>query len=108
MVGALLTHPPIAVAWLNGSSDVEVGDAERIVLDELAARLDDVAHQPREDLVGDVGLRDFDPQQRAVGRVERGFPQLLGVHFAKALVALDDEALAAGGEHRVEQLATAG
>ena len=104
---AALTPAPIAVAaeWFL---DVEVGDAQRIVLDELAARLDHVAHQPREDLVGDVGLRDFDPKQRAVGRIERRFPQLLGVHFAKTLVALDRQALAPRGEDRVEQLRRAG
>src|SRR5689334_13087211 len=79
--------------------DVEVGNAQRIVLDELAAGLDDVAHEASEDLVGNVGLCDFDPQKGAVCRVERGLPQLLGVHLAKALVALDRQALAAGGEH---------
>jgi hypothetical protein len=40
----------------------------------------------------------------AVVGIERGFPQLLGVHFAQALVARDRQALAAGGEHGVEQL----
>src|SRR5947209_4834012 len=98
-----LTPAPIAVSreWFL---DVQVRDAERIVLDELAARFDHVTHQPREDLVGDVGLRDFDAKQRAVGGVERGLPQLLGVHFAKTLVALDRQPLAPGGEHSVEQL----
>src|SRR5437764_12703803 len=81
------------------SLDVEIGDAQRIVLDELAAGLDDVAHEAREDLVGDVRLRDLDAEQRAVGRVQRRFPQLLGVHFAKTLVALNRETLPAGGEH---------
>jgi len=33
---------------------------ERVVLDELAARLDDVAHQRGEDLVGLVGMVDPD------------------------------------------------
>ena len=94
MQGPLLTPSPIAVApeWFL---DVQVGDAERVVLDELAAGFDDVAHQAGENLVGDVGLGDFDPEQRAVGGVERGLPQLLGVHFAEALVALDRQALAA-------------
>src|SRR6185369_15471470 len=58
----LLTSSPIAVGaeWFL---DVEVGDAERIVLNELTAGLDDVAHQAGEDLVGDIGLRDFDAEQ---------------------------------------------
>src|SRR5437868_11569159 len=51
-VGPLLTREPITTAseWFL---DVEIGDAECVVLDELAARFDDVAHQPREDLIGD-------------------------------------------------------
>src|SRR5262249_50746285 len=36
--------------------------------------------------------------------VERRLPQLLGVHLAEALVALQRDALAAGGGHRVEQI----
>src|SRR6185295_18538087 len=97
----LLTSSPIAVGaeWFL---DVEVGDAERIVLNELAAGLDDVAHQAGEYLVGDIGLRDFDAEQGAVGRVERRLPELLGVHLAKAFVALDREALPASGKHCVE------
>ena len=60
MQGALLTPVPtsaIAVRFL----DVQIGDAEGVVLDELAAGFDDVAHQAGENLVGDVGLRDFNP-----------------------------------------------
>src|SRR5262245_51015169 len=60
--------------------DVEIGDVERVLLDEVAARLDDIAHQSGEDLVGDVGVLDLDLQQDAVVRIERGFPELLGVH----------------------------
>ena len=51
-----------------------------------------------------VGLRDFDPQERAICAVQRGLPQLLRVHFAKTLVALDAEPLAACREHGVEKL----
>src|SRR4029079_8413656 len=74
----LVTPSPIAAAgeWFL---DVEVGDVQGIVLDELAPGLDDVAHQADENLVGDVGLRNLDAEQRPVGGVERRFPQLLGV-----------------------------
>src|SRR5215218_5133079 len=102
-----LTSAPIALAY-EWFLDVEIGDAQSIVLDELAAGLDDVAHQAREDLVGDVRLGDLDPQQRTVRRVERGLPQLLRVHLAQTLVALDRQALASGGEDRVQQLRRAG
>ena len=39
--------------------DVQIGDAQRILLDELAPRLDDIAHQPGEYLVRDIGLVDL-------------------------------------------------
>jgi uncharacterized ferredoxin-like protein len=41
-------RPAAATGWL----DVEVADVERVDLDELATRLDEVAHQGREDLLG--------------------------------------------------------
>src|SRR4030095_8279494 len=44
----------------------------------------------------------------AVGGIERRLPELVGVHLAEALVALDGEALAAGGEDRLQQLGRAG
>src|SRR3954449_671561 len=81
----------------NTPLDVKICDAQRIVLDELAPWLDHVAHQAREDFVGHVGLRDLDTKQRAVGRVQCRFPKLLGIHFAKTLVALDAETLASRG-----------
>ena len=59
----------------------------------------------REQRVGVGRVVDPDLQQRARVRVERRFPELLGVHLAQALVALHREALAAGGEDRVEQRA---
>src|SRR5690348_5383735 len=41
---------------VQANLDVEVGDAQGVVLNELAAGLDHVAHQPREDLIGDIRL----------------------------------------------------
>src|SRR5581483_3373764 len=71
------------------SSDVEVGDVEGVVLDEFAARLDDVAHQGGEDLFRLVGVGDLNLQQAAGLRIERRLPELLGIHLAEALVAVD-------------------
>ncbi len=48
--------------------------AQRIVLDEFAARLHHVAHQLGEDVVGLVDFLDLDLQQRALVGVQRGFP----------------------------------
>src|SRR4029079_945917 len=77
------TAPSLAEAAL----DVAVDDVQRVVLDENAARLDFVAHQAAEKIVGVVGLLDLDLQQRARFRIERGFPELVGIHFAEAFVA---------------------
>src|SRR5687767_15101164 len=77
----------------RASSDVEVRDAQRVLLDELAARFDDVAHQRREDLVRGDRVLDADLQQPARFGVDRRLPQLLGIHLAEALEALDRAAL---------------
>ena len=47
-----------------------------------------IAHQLGEDIVGLVDLLDLHLQQRAFVGVERRFPELVRVHFAEALVAL--------------------
>src|SRR5258708_453555 len=77
--------------------------AERIVLDEFAARLDDIAHQFGEDVVGLVDLLDLDLQQRALVGVARGLPELIRIHLAEAFVALQLDALAPRIGHRFEQ-----
>src|SRR3954470_6880582 len=84
------------------SLDVEVLHVEGVVLDELAARLDLVAHQGREHQVGFRVVLRLDLEQRADARVHRCHPELLGVHLAQALVAPDRDALAAGGDEVVE------
>src|SRR3546814_3121057 len=55
-----------ARASMRRPSDVEVGDLQRVVLDELAPRFDDIAHQGREDLVG--GDRVLDPHLQQADR----------------------------------------
>src|SRR5690242_20986916 len=99
MQGEPLTSAPTTVGAVR-FLDVKVSDAERVVLDELPARFDDITHQPREDLVRNVGLRDFDAQKRAVRGIQRRFPKLLGIHLAKPLVALSLQSPATDGEHR--------
>ena len=41
---------------------VEIGDGKCVGLDEVAARLDEVAHQGREGFLGRVGVVDLDLQ----------------------------------------------
>ena len=77
-----------------------------LLLDEVVAlppRLDVVAHQRGEGLVGLDGVVDAHLEQRALLGVHGGVGQLVGVHLAEALVALDGEALLAEGEQALEQ-----
>src|SRR4051812_33327180 len=55
--------------------NIEVLDAERVVLDELAARLDFVAHQHAEQLFGLHGVVYAHLQQHARVGVHGGLPQ---------------------------------
>src|SRR5579872_2241977 len=84
------------------TSHVHVG-AQRIVLDEFAARFDQIAHQLGEDIVGLVDLLDFHLQQRTLVDIEGGFPELVRVHLAETFVALQLDALAPGVRDRLEQ-----
>src|SRR5690606_9237465 len=83
------TLPGCAGSGAAPTSDIEVGHLQRVGLDELATRLDHVAHQGAEDLVGGDRVLDAHAQQAAGVRIDRGVPQLLGVHFTQALEALD-------------------
>ncbi len=77
----------------RAGSDVKVLDLAGLGLDEVLARLDLLAHEHREDLVGLGGVLDVDPQQRPRLRVHRRLPELVGVHLAEALEALDGQVL---------------
>src|SRR6267142_346482 len=69
--------------------DVEISDVERVFLDELAPRLDLVAHQGREHLVRLGVVLGADLEERPVFRVHGGRPQRVRVHLAESLVAVD-------------------
>ena len=82
---------------------VEVSDVERVVLDELAPRLDLVAHQRGEHLVRLGVVLGADLQQRPVLGIHRRGPQRVRVHLAETLVAVDGDALLAGGDEEVDE-----
>src|SRR5262245_29690703 len=67
--------------WLH----VEVSDVKRVVFDELAARLDLIAHQGREHLVRLGMILRTNLQQRAILRVHRRGPQRVRVHLTQTL-----------------------
>src|SRR5690349_25162574 len=81
--------------------DIQVLDVESVVLDELAPRLDLVAHQRGEHEVGLRMIFGFHLQQRALRGIHRRLPQRVRVHLAEALVAVDGNALLAGGDEEL-------
>ena len=70
----------------------------RVIDDVLPAGVHLIAHEDGDDLVLPGGVLQCDAHQAAVLRVHGGFPQLLGVHFAQALIALDGVVLFALGQ----------
>src|SRR6478735_5796894 len=70
-------------------SDVEELHVAGVLLDERPTRLDVLTHEHGEDLVGLGGVVERDLQQRAAVLVHRRLAELLVVHLAEALVALD-------------------
>jgi len=72
--------------------NVNVPRPQRVGLNEVPPRLHLIPHQHGEHAIRLDGIVDLHAQQAAHVGVHGGFPQLLGVHFAQALVAL-----AAGG-----------
>src|SRR5688500_14442582 len=65
----LITGSPATLDRSRNGSHVQIDHLERVLLDELAPRLDHVAHERREDVPGLVRLLDRDLEQRALGGV---------------------------------------
>src|SRR5664280_1551137 len=86
------------------SLDVEVHDLEGVLLDEGPPRFDGVAHQHGEQLVGLGRVLDPDLEEAAALRVHRRGPELLGVHLAEALVALDREPVTGALVHPADEI----
>src|SRR5215207_8950912 len=75
-------------------SDVQGADVACVGLDEVASRLHLVAHQQGEDLVGRLGVLEVDLLEDAGLRAHRRLAQLLGIHLAEPLEAVDLDPLA--------------
>src|SRR5271165_2091225 len=73
----------------SAPSDVEEAHVLRVGLDEVPAQVDILAHEYRADVVGQRGLLHVDLEQGALGRIDGRLFQLLEVHLAQALEALE-------------------
>ena len=49
--------------------DIQVGDVQRIFLNEVAAWLHHIAHELGEDFIRQIGLCNFHAQERAIIRI---------------------------------------
>src|SRR3954470_16505883 len=77
-----------------GSLDVEEANVVGVADDELLAQLDVVAHQLGDHAIGDRRLLDVDLQERSLGGIHRRLAELVPVHLAQALQAVELVALA--------------
>ena len=83
--------------------DVQILHVERIILDELAARLDRITHQDRKNLVGLNRIINLDLQQRTPLRVHGRLPELLRIHLTQTFVTLDCQILLGRGKHTLKE-----
>src|SRR5437762_3392355 len=97
VAGLRHARPEGRAYWSRERSDIEVFYVERVVFDELAARLDLIAHERGEHQVGFRVVLGLHLQQRALRRVHRRFPQRVRVHFSETLIAIDRDALFPSG-----------
>src|SRR5919197_2682863 len=74
------------------SSDIQESDVAGVLLDEGPPRLHLIAHQLREDLVGERRVLDVDPDQHPLRRIHRRLAELVRVHLAETLEAADLDA----------------
>src|SRR5277367_4644271 len=74
-------------------SNVQVRHLQRVLFDELASRLDRIAHQRGEDIVRGDSVFDAHLQQAPGLRIDGGVPKLLWVHLTEPLISLNALAL---------------
>src|ERR1700748_74031 len=87
------------------SSGIDIHGIKSVFDDEIAAGFDNVTHEGGENLFSDIRLIDLYLHQRTYGWIERGFPELLRIHFAQAFVALDGKAMTALLHNSIDQRA---
>src|ERR1700738_2195202 len=89
VVSVIYSSLKLSIGERSESSDIQETNVLGVAGDEASACLDVLAHQDREQLVGGSGVVEGDLTQHPDRGVHGGFPQLLGIHFAETLVALD-------------------
>ena len=91
---------------LRHSLDIQVAHVQRVVFDELPARLNHVAHQSGKHLIGidSVVIVQIDLQQLALLRIHRGLEQFFRVHFAETFEPLDLHAAPADLQNLLKNL----
>lgn len=75
--------------WLHTSLNINIDRVLGVLLDERLARLDLFAHEHGEHLVGVHGVLERDLLERAGLGVHGRLPELVRVHLAEALEAVD-------------------
>src|SRR5437667_1998157 len=83
-------------------SDVQIRYIKRVFLNEFPSRFNCVAHEDREHRVGASGTVPRHLPQRARFGLHCRFPELLGIHLTKTLVALERRPMLRQIEHRLE------
>ena len=83
-------------------SNIQISHVQRVIHDEVSARLNLLAHQGNEHLLGLNGVGQFDAEQFAPDGIHRGLEKFLRVHFTQALEAIHLDALLADDLHAVE------
>src|SRR5215471_6328393 len=87
--------PQPASLEARATSHVEILHIQGILFDELAPTLDVLAHKRRENLFALHGVFELHLKKSALFGIHRRLSELLRVHLAETLVALDRRVLLA-------------
>src|SRR5204862_4185120 len=101
--GRTMPEPAAAPRRRGRRSHVQVAHELRVLFDESAPRLHLIPHQRLEQLRGLHRVFHRDLEERALRRVHGGVPELIGVHLAESLVALDHDVAVWLGPVRSEE-----
>ena len=87
------------------NSYIQIPHPQRIGLNKIPPRFHCIAHQRIENFIRANGIFDLRLEQTADFGIHGGFPQLFGIHFTQAFVALHADAALRFGEDPVDGFA---